>query len=183
MPIHGKVGLYICCMRQKTYNIRYFHGLDSFLSEEKRTILEKFGKVTAPVFNYKDVAQLHLIADSFDEILPDTILIGSSFGGYIASINSAAYDIPCLLFNPALKYREQEKVLDEPFADNIGSPSYIVLGRKDEVINCEDNLNLVNKYFKSNTKIFFEEEMGHRIPVDIFQKHVESFFKQIYGYA
>ncbi len=167
-------------MRKKLYNIKYFHGLDSFLSEEKRAILETFGKVTAPVFNYKEPGALQSINDSFDEILPDTILIGSSFGGYIASVTSTAYDIPCLLFNPALKYREVEETLQEPFDPNIKSLSYIVLGRKDEIINCDENLSLIDKYYKAVTKVIIEENMSHRIPVDIFKKHVELFFKKLH---
>lgn len=166
-------------MREKKYNIRYFHGLDSYLSVEKKAILEKFGNVVAPVFKYKEDGVFQTIINSFDEILPNTVLIGSSFGGYVASVNSAAFDLPCLLFNPALKYREEERVLSEPFPNNIQSQSYVVLGRKDDVVPCEDNLKFVDKYFKSNTKIFIEEDLAHRIPVDIFKKHVEAFFTLI----
>jgi hypothetical protein len=153
-------------MRKKSYHIRYFQTLDSFLSEEKRAILESYSSVTAPVFNYRETGVLQSINDSFDQIDKNTILIGSSFGGYIGSITSAAYDIPCLLFNPALKYREAKEVLEEPFKPNIKSLSYIVLGRLDEVIKCDDNLTLIDKYFKDRTEIVIEEGTGHRIPVD-----------------
>ena len=169
-------------MKKTSYNIRYFHGLDSFLSDEKRAILENFGQVTAPVFNYKEAGALQSINDSFDDIPPDTILIGSSFGGYIASVTSAAYDIPCLLFNPALKYREVEEALQEPFDPNIKCLSYLVLGRHDEVINCEFNLTLIDKYFKGDKKVIIEEAMSHRVPVDIFKKHVVLFFEHLHTY-
>ena len=106
-------------MRKKSYNIRYFHGRESFLSEEKSSILESFGNVTSPIFNYKAQGELQHIVESFDEMLPNTILISSSFGGYIASVYSAAYDIPSLFFIPALKYRESEGVLQVPFLNNI----------------------------------------------------------------
>jgi hypothetical protein len=181
LPIHGKVGIYICYMRKKSYNIRYFHGLDSFLSEEKRAILTTFGKVTAPVFNYKEAGVLQSINDSFNVIPRDTILIGSSFGGYIASVTFAAYNIPCLLFNPALKYREVEKMLHEPVDLNIKSLSYIVLGRQDEVIKCDDNLKFIDRYFKGKKEVVIEEGMSHRIPVDIFKQHVELFFQQLHS--
>jgi len=162
------------------HNIFYFHGLDSFLTDDKRKILEKFGKVTAPTFNYRDPQTLNNILESFDDLdMKSTIFIGSSFGGYVANLLSVGYDKPCLLFNPALAYRNVDLTLEEPFDPAIKSVSWFVLGEKDDVVNCNDNLEFISKHIKGPKKVIIEKELGHRIPLDIFEKYVSRFFKSI----
>lgn len=161
---------------KKQYNILYYHGLDSFLSEEKKDILERFGTVTAPTYNYRNPEVLQSINNSFDDSPANTVLIGSSFGGFIANLFSLSYDLPCLLFNPALAYRSIDLAQEVPFDSNINSLSYIVLGSEDKVINCADNLVFINQHFHGPTEIIIEEGMEHRVPVDIFEKHVTDFF-------
>lgn len=163
-----------------TKTIIYFHGLDSSLSAEKRKVLSQFGKVIAPTFNYRDSEVIAGIGDLFDDIdLHSTVLIGTSFGGYLANVNSLAYDIPCLLFNPALAYRSVDLTMAEPFDAYIQSSSYVVLGRLDDVIKCDDNLLFINQQFKGPTEVVIEETMGHRVPLKTFEKHVEHFFSNI----
>ncbi len=166
-------------MREKRYNIKYYHGLDSFLSAEKRNILERFGNVTAPTYDYRDAEVLKSINETFDDSTESAVLIGSSFGGYLASLFSAAYDIPCLLFNPALVCRSIEFLEDKFFDREITSHSYIVLGLKDDVINCADNLVFIKEHLNGPKEIVVEKDMGHRVPLDIFEKHVELFFGQL----
>ena len=91
-------------MSDKRYNILYFHGLDSSLTFKKRQVMELYGNVTAPTYDYQNPNVLAGIDRNFkyDE---NTVLIGSSFGGYLANFFSSKYDIPCLLFNPALAFR------------------------------------------------------------------------------
>jgi predicted esterase YcpF (UPF0227 family) len=116
------------------------------------------------------------LPENFDDSAANTVLIGSSFGGYLANLFSMAYDLPCLLFNPALPYRSIDLNMKEPFDSNIQSLSYIVLGKLDDTIKCEDNLAFINKYFKGPKEIVVEQTMGHRIPVDIFERHTRQFF-------
>lgn len=159
-------------------DILYFHGLDSSLSDEKRNILNPFGNVIAPTFNYRDPKVLLGITDLFDDLdIETTVVIGSSFGGYLANIFSVSYDLPCLLFNPALANRSVDLALEMPLDKNILSLSYIVLGKKDDVIDYEDSLNFITEHFKGPKEVFIEEDMGHRVPVDIFEKHTRQFFK------
>ncbi len=158
-------------------HILYYHGLDSVLSNEKREILEMFGTVTAQHYNYRDEGVLANITETFDETkIDDTVVIGSSFGGYVAQMLAMAYGMPCLLFNPALSFRSIDTKLDIKFDTAPAQLSYIVLGRKDDVVNCADNLAFITSYIKEPKKICIEEEMEHRIPIDIFEKHVKQFF-------
>ena len=54
-------------MSKMQYNILYYHGLESFLSVEKNIILEKFGNVTAPKFDYRIPGVVESIKYSFKE--------------------------------------------------------------------------------------------------------------------
>ena len=164
-------------MNEKQYNIIYYHGMDSFLSDDKRSILEKFGKVSAPTYDYRKPEVLQSIADDFDDPIEDTIVIGSSFGGYLANMFSIAYDVPCLLFNPALPYRSIDLDMDQPFDSAINSLSYFVIGKEDEIIKCEDNLRFIDKFVKGPKEVMVEYEMAHRVPVELFEKHVKNFFQ------
>ena len=161
-------------------NILYFHGLESFLSDKKKNILEKFGTVTANRYKYRIPEVLSGIIETFDDNQSDnTVLIGSSFGGYVAHMLSVGYNIPCLLFNPALVYRSIDESLDITIDQEKVNYSYIVLGRKDEVINCDANLQFINTHIKESKKVIIEENMQHGIPVDVFEKHVQLFLKKL----
>ncbi len=109
--------------------------------------------------------------------MESTVFIGSSFGGYVANMLSAVYDMPCLVFNPALAYRTFDLELPKPFPTNITSLSYIVLGKKDIAIRFKDNLDFISELIKGPKKLLIENSMAHRIPVNIFEKHVEIFFR------
>lgn len=162
------------------YNVIYFHGLDSSLSNEKRIILNRYGKVTAHTYDYRQANVLNDLNDSIDEInIESTVLIGSSFGGYLANLYSSYYDIPCLLFNPALAYRSIDLAIEKPGRPFIKSLSYIVLGKNDEIIKADANLSFIAANLPGPIKITIEENMGHRVPLNIFAEHTELFFKEL----
>ena len=162
------------------YKIIYFHGLDSSLSIEKRTVLQQYGNVTGPRFDYRKQSVLNNIIEMFEDIdMKNRVLIGSSFGGYLANLFSLYLDIPCLLFNPALAFRSFDLEIPKPESLFMQSLSYIVLGKKDEIINADANLHFIEENFKGPTKIMIEENMGHRIPVKNFEKHINQFFQEM----
>jgi predicted esterase YcpF (UPF0227 family) len=159
-------------------NIYYFHGFDGFLTQEKRKLLEPFGNVIAPTYNYRDPKTLKEIKESFyEKDLNDSVFIGTSFGGYVANYFSTIYDKPNLLFNPALLFRTLKMGLDAPLASNLKSLSYFVLGEKDRLLSCSDNIGFINQNIKGPKEIIIEKQMGHHIPTDIFGKHVSLFLK------
>jgi hypothetical protein len=75
-----------------------------------------------------------------------------------------------------MEYRSVDLELDEPFDNDIKSLSYFVPGEKDEVIKCKDNLNFISKHVTCPKKVIVG---GHRIPIDIFEKHVKQFFGRL----
>jgi predicted esterase YcpF (UPF0227 family) len=161
-------------------NIYYFHGFDGFLTTEKRKILEGFGNVIAPTYNYRDAKTLTEIKESFfDRQLDDAVFIGTSYGGFVANYLSVTFDKPNLLYNPALLFRTLKMGLDAPLTSILSSLSYFVLGEKDRLLSCHDNVRFINEYINGPKEIIIEKEMGHHIPAEIFQRHTALFFKNI----
>lgn len=161
-------------------NILYIHGLESLLSEQKRLVIEEYGKVFSPELNYKTNKNCYKELTDIIKTSEIDILIGSSMGGFQAYYLSKAFNKPALIFNPALPYRsiDQEiKILEfnnNPFR-------YIVLGRADNVIKYEDNIDFLNKNIKpdENIEIKIINKLEHRIPFEILKKEVFNFFHNL----
>jgi len=161
-------------------NIYYFHGLDGFLTHEKKIMLESFGNVMAPTYNYRDPSTITSIKNTFEKAdLSNGVFMGTSYGGFVASALSVLHDKPNLLFNPALVLRTIPMGLDAPLTCELESLSFFVLGEKDKLLGWKDNLKFINDHIKGPKEIAVEKEMGHHIPVDIFSKYVSRFFEKL----
>lgn len=162
-------------------NIYYFHGYNGFLTHEKRKVLQQFGNVIAPVFDYSSPNTVQGIIDSFKNVdLQSAIFMGTSYGGYVINVLNEQYDIPGLLFNPALPYR----VLIEPnressYLTNLKSLSCFVLGKKDILVRYQDNLDYISKYVKGPKEIIINEHLGHSIPTGDFEMYTQHFLKKL----
>ena len=167
-------------MNNKQYNIIYFHGLDSSLNEEKRKALEAYGIVTAPTYDYRNAAVLENIEKTFT-YSRNTVLVGSSFGGYLANLFSTKYDIPCLLFNPALAVQSIPGLitLTNQTESNNKNLTYFVLGKKDTIVDAAASLDYIDKYIKGRKDFVIEPDLEHRVPIEIFQKHIQFFFSML----
>ena len=158
-------------------NILYLHGLNSKLSDPKRKILEQYGKVFAPDIEYSDKHfQPGLILKQFPNS-EFNVVMGSSMGALNAYAISEIIGRPALLFNPPLiKYSEIK--LNYKFTRGL-SPKQILLGGSDDVVNAAETLNFLGKNLqKSELDIKVLPELGHRIPMDIFNDQVEEFTKK-----
>lgn len=160
-------------------NILYLHGLDSILSNEKRTILEKYGAVYAPLIDYrKDENSIETILSHFNDMYINAV-VGSSMGGFVGYYIADALQRPALLFNPALAYRSVPQEIP-----NIANPNsnlkHIVLGAKDETIDPKTTLNFLSKSIGiDNYNIKIRQDLVHRIPEWIFKEEVKAFFKKL----
>lgn len=160
-------------------NILYLHGLDSSLSTEKRSILEKYGAVYAPQIDYrKDANSIETILSHFNDMYINAV-VGSSMGGFVGYYIADALKRPALLFNPALAYRS---VFQE--IPNIANPKsnlkHIVLGAKDDTIDPKSTLEFLSKSIgNDNYNIKIRQDLEHRIPEWIFKEEVKAFFKKL----
>jgi len=154
--------------------IAFFHGLESQAVSDKTAYLnENFNNVYAPPMDYKDPALFTQVLAQVRSKRID-LLIGSSMGGYFAYCISTLTGIPTIQFNPAITGRSMEpKVSFGKAASN----HIVVLGKNDDVIDPHNTI----KWFKENGKGNFSfnwESNGHRTPLDIFKKYVNSFTHQ-----
>jgi len=160
-------------------NILYLHGLKSKLNDEKRDILEKYGKVFAPDIDYNlKYVQPELILES----LKDTeinVIIGSSMGALNSYIISDSIGRPSLLFNPPLaKYIDDNQIR----ANYVKGSSFkqIVLGGVDDVVNPKETLSfLANHIQKEELDIHIDPSLGHRIPTELFEAQAKIFFSKL----
>ena len=161
-------------------NILYLHGSKSKLSQSKRKVLEKYGKVFAPDIDYSEAEiQPQQILKKY----PDTefnVLIGSSMGGLNGYIISNWIGRPALLFNPPLsRYPWSLMLPDEKFVKG-ASPKQLLLGAKDEVVNPQETMAFLGKHLQEHElEIKVDPHLRHRIPLELFEEQLSRFFLKI----
>ena len=132
-------------------NILYLHGLDSILNDQKRAVLEAHGNVLAPEIDYREDRNKmqRLISELIDQNIE--VVIGSSMGGFMGYHLADAFQVPALVFNPALAYSSvpQDIVLN----DQSSNLKQIVLGAHDETVNPTTTLKQLWKTQILKTKL------------------------------
>jgi len=160
-------------------NILYLHGLKSKLNDQKREVLEEYGKVYAPDIDY---SLKHIQPELIIESLKGTeinVVIGSSMGALNSYIISDSIGRPCLLFNPPLsKYVDDNKIRAHYLKGN--SFKQIVLGGIDDVVDPRETLSfLANHIQKEEIDIHIDPKLGHRIPPELFETQTKIFFSKL----
>jgi uncharacterized protein len=161
-------------------NILFLHGLESNLSDDKRTVLEQYGDVFAPILDYKsNPDMIQRVYDLFHDQNIDAI-IGSSMGGFTAFHLSKRIKAPALLFNPALPYRSVNQNIPETESTHEKLLQF-VLGAKDDIVSSEENLKYIMNSVPRNhdIKIHSINNLEHRIPLQVFKDEVKAFFKSL----
>ena len=155
----------------------YLHGLESSNVCDKVDFMRERAEVLAPSIDYRKSnieEELMYMVESFQ---PD-LIIGSSMGGFVGMLLANYYNIDCLVFNPAIHSRSIEPNLNKLVSSDI-NPSFtpvVVLGLEDEVIDpakSEDMLEQVEFY----CDIERVEDLGHRIPFDVFVNIYNKYVK------
>ena len=165
-------------------NILYYHGLNARLSQEKRDILERFGNVHAPEFNYSRLEGTEVYEELFAaNLLRDVdVVVGSNLGGLLAHVVHELKDVPCLLLNPQLYKNSMGWNFESPAFYNIPASKkmvHIVLGARNIMHSFKENLEYIFTRVDKSKKIMVESEMAQSIPVGIFEKHADLFFKTL----
>ena len=158
-------------------NIVYLHGLESSNICDKVDFLKENANVVAPSIDYSDPGleeKLFYIVEKFE---PD-VIIGSSMGGYVGMMLANKYDIDCVLFNPAIHSRPIEPNLRSLIYDGPkhGLNSVVVLGLEDEVIDPAKTEDIL-EHVEFDCEIERVEEMGHRVPFDVFVNIYNKYIK------
>ena len=143
----------------------------------KLYFLKENANVVAPSIDYSDPGleeKLFYIVEKFE---PD-VIIGSSMGGYVGMMLANKYNINCVLFNPAIHSRPMEPNLRSLIYDGPkhGLNSVVVLGLEDEVIDPAKTEDILEQV-EFDCEIERVEEMGHRVPFDVFVNIYNKYIK------
>jgi uncharacterized protein len=160
-------------------NIIYLHGLDSKLSEEKKSILQNFGNViTTNVDYYTNANVIQTVLEDYQDSNID-IVMGSSMGGFAGYYVANALKKPALLFNPALVKRSVQQ--NVPEITEVNTLKQIILGQVDDVVNPHETIDFLMKHLNPVTQLHLHlvPGLGHNIPVAFFENTVAAFFKKL----
>lgn len=155
--------------------IAFFHGLESPSISDKSEFLTENFDAWCPAMNYHN--DHNIFKNTLAEVKRRNIdlLIGSSMGGWFAYCISTHTGIPTLLFNPALN---QRSFSPKTSLGQISSDHTLILGIYDNVIDCDGTEEWLESNDIEDYTIKYER-MGHRTPIEIFEKHVNHTTKQI----
>lgn len=151
--------------------ILYIHGLNSSPKAEKLEILKAKGhQVFALHLDYEnepntfDILKKYAIANKID------FIVGSSAGGYIGYWLGQELSIPQLLFNPAVGKRSISYDINYEIEEKEAVKSWVILGKKDEVVAPESTLNFFKN--KVNIRIIIAQWLAHQIDLQTFSEAV-----------
>ena len=156
----------------------YLHGLNGSLSPEKQVILERYGKVEAPVIDYENNPDSIYELYAYYKNHEFDVIMGSSMGGFAGYHLAKLFQLPALLFNPALVERSvPQNVPKTP--DSSKSLMHIVLGSKDIVVNPIKTLHFFGDSLKQKQDytISIRHDLEHRIPLNVFEEEVKRFMQ------
>ena len=148
--------------------ILYLHGLESKQGGEKVDFLTDQACVHAPIIDYRSEELCNTLYSRILNFEPD-LIIGSSMGGYVAHEFAKAFNLPTILYNPALHSRPFEPQINiEEIQNNVEYTKnhLIILGKHDPIINPEITKNMLQ--YKKEQYNIVEVDTGHRIPIDLF---------------
>lgn len=161
-------------MRKK---VLYLHGLNSKLHSDRQEVLEKFDlDIASPIIDYEnEPGKLKDLINDFDA----DMIIGSSAGGLVGYYISGLLDVPALLFNPALPFRNYM-----PEIPNLTSRRnflQIVLGANDEVVSAMETFHflLQNLDKEAPVHIHWIQDLQHTIPIKVFETEVQFFLENL----
>ena len=155
--------------------VLYLHGLEAKPSEAKFKILEtKFGQgqVFMPSLNYhRPFGEIWAELCNLTAATEADFLMGSSFGGFWAYWLGQTFELPQLLFNPAMALTEQLAEQNIPHQIAAACPSWVVVGAKDEVVPPSINHDFFQD--KPQTRLITCAWLAHRIDLQTFSETLD----------
>lgn len=160
--------------------ILYLHGLNGSLIPEKRSVLERYGKVIAPNIDYENnpncISWLYTI---YKDKKIDLVM-GSSLGGFTGYHLAKLLHLPALLFNPALA--ERSVLQNVPITpEHTIHKIHMVLGSRDSVVNPKHTLQFLSDglHLPQDYRLHIRHDLEHRIPLEVFKEEVIWFMEGV----
>lgn len=155
--------------------ILYLHGLNSKLHADRQKVLEQYStQIAAPRLDYEN--DLEILNKFLGQNIKYDVIIGSSAGGLLGFFLANQWQIPALLFNPALSFAQH--IPNLPDTQNQTALMQICIGWQDEVVLAQESFNFILEKFSKPSKIHINirKDMAHPLSIDWFKQEVASFF-------
>jgi len=151
----------------------YIHGLDSHPVPEKLEILEKAGlEVVALHIDYRTESNAYLLLKNYALKENVEFLVGSSLGGFIAHWLAEDLSLPCLLFNPAMSFRDSLGEHMPEINNRLCPARFVVIGAHDETVDPNENIKYFRAHIKSKCyqRVLVCEWLEHQIDYNSFEE-------------
>jgi hypothetical protein len=156
--------------------ILYLHGLGSSPNQHRIGIMKLVANVLSPLLHYEEKPSWNVLVEIMETNKPDAI-VGSSLGGYLAFHLSNKFQVPALLFNPAMgttvsdgtNIRKMQPVEENPLYKN----KMAVVGLKDVVVDPAVQLEAL----RGIKRIKKDKDMGHTVPDNKFEEYFSEFYR------
>ncbi|MEA2043320.1 MAG: YqiA/YcfP family alpha/beta fold hydrolase [Bacteroidota bacterium] len=149
----------------------YIHGLDSSPRPDKIKILESLGlEVEALHIDYRKNPDAYAVLEQYMQNSDIEFIVGSSLGGRLGFYLSARFQIPALLFNPALHSLSLD--METPaIPEKINEEQFFVLGENDQTINPKQTKDFIRKNkLKKNIRLITCHWLAHQIDLRTFEE-------------
>jgi len=159
-----------------------------FEISDKVKIMSKYGDdvITPEARWYSNPSLFNTINDEIQKQKIGAI-IGNSAGGYMAFYLSNFYKIPTLMLVPALASTSEAPRIQKMPQDFYDAPTFnkqmVLVGnrdlRKKGGVDFHLSMDFLQSkdFFKIGNKMYMEDGMSHGVPMDIFEKYFDKFYK------
>lgn len=161
--------------------VLYLHGFESSPTPIKTSALADLGyTVIAPHIHYKENRGTYERLKSLVEYFKVDWIVGSSLGGYTAFWLSQEFQIPTLLFNPALPFRKIDPGLVPKAIPITNANQTIFFGLKDDTVDPLTTKRWISSNIHQEGITYFEyPENGHQISIEVFREVITKAVQQL----
>ncbi len=154
----------------------WIHGMGGSPNQDKIALMEQYGWETHALhLDYvQEPLRFEILRDYCTKHHID-VLVGSSFGGFLAFWLSEELGLSCILLNPAVSIRGKSKNKPNSVTHLRSALCLVALGAKDELIDAQRTLLFIEQDKRADkiilTKVFDEE--GHSFTIEAFREILE----------
>ncbi len=155
--------------------ILYLHDWCDVVDEAIYKVLAKFGdEVQYQKIDYRNARNLIPCISNILHKDRNSLIVGYSFGAYIAYYASTYSETPSLLINPSFYFKNGGELHPEKCDYSFTDKTFII-SMKDETLDIRKTLKFLRdtNVPESNVKLY--DDLTHTMPIEIFDKEFTEF--------
>ena len=162
--------------------VLYIHGLDSHPHKDRIVAMKASDvSVVAPLFHYREKPVWGMLVEIMETQMPDAI-VGFSIGGYLGLHLSDKFEVPALLFSPAIVDAKKENLIPpdlQPIPADVlklmpFKGKMAVISPKDELLDFDK----LKTALEGRAEIVVDAAMEHRTPTWAVEKYFPKFYEK-----